>query len=296
MDMDPLDLTQSFVERCERSAPVAELTVAFQSAIEHLGFRHFACCSHVNPGRPPPNAVVIHNYPTDWVRSYAARNLHQRDPVFQHAERELLPFRWETPGFRAGLTSSQTRLLHEAADIGIAHGYTVPIHLPWTAGALRASCSVIPDSRFIDERAYRAVQVMAIYLYASAEPGRISGPRNRERRTGPMLSARERECLELAAEGKSDWDISQLLRISEHTVHKHVEAAKHRLGVSTRTQAIVWAVQHREICFGGVVSPGETGKQSASTQESMRPKILVKRSGMQPGQCSDANCDGENSS
>ena len=61
------------------------------------------------------------------------------------------------------------------------------------------------------------------------------------------LSSRERDCLELAAHGKSDWEISQLLRISEHTVHKHVEAAKRRLGVSTRAQAIVWAVQHHEI-------------------------------------------------
>lgn len=174
MEMDPLDLTQSFVERCERSAPVAVLSSAFQSAIEQLGFRHFACCSHVNPGRPPPNAVVLHNYPTDWVRSYAERNLHQFDPVLQHAERELLPFGWENAVFRAGLTSSQTRLLDEAADVGIARGYTVPIHLPWTAGGLCASCSVIPDSRSIDERAYRAVQVMAIYLYASAEPGKAS--------------------------------------------------------------------------------------------------------------------------
>lgn len=294
---DPLDLTQSFVERCERSAPVAELTAAFQSAIQHLGFRHFACCSHVNPGRPPANAVVIHNYPTDWVRSYAERNLHQRDPVFHYAERELLPFRWETPAFRAGLTSLQARLLQEAAEVGIARGYTVPIHLPWTAGALRASCSVIPDARSIDERAYRAVQVMAVYLYASAEPRRVSSPRERERRNGPMLSARESQCLELAAEGKSDWDISQLLKISEHTVHKHVEAAKHRLGVSTRIQAIVWAVQHREICFGGVVSAGETGAHLASMKEPMRRAMLARQSRTQRGGgCADANCDGENSS
>lgn len=63
---------------------------------------------------------------------------------------------------------------------------------------------------------------------------------------------RERECLELVARGKSDWEISQLLGIGESTVHKHVESAKRRLGVSTRIQAVVWAVQQREICFGDV--------------------------------------------
>lgn len=160
--MDPLDLTQSFVEHCERSTAVSELTAMFQSALEHMGFRHFACCSHVNPRSPPPGAVVLHNYPRAWAHSYADRDLHQSDPVFRRAERDVLPFRWNAPDFRAGLTLSHKRMLQEAASMGIANGYTVPIHLPWTAGALRASCSVIPDSSSIDDRAYRAVR--GIYM------------------------------------------------------------------------------------------------------------------------------------
>lgn len=252
--MDPFDLTQSFVEHCERATPVPELTAAFQRALEHLGFRYFACCSHVNPTNPPPSAVVLHNYPNAWARTFAERNLHACDPVFQRAERDILPFRWNAPGFSAALTPSQKRIIQEAASMGIADGFTVPIHLPWAAGALRASCSVIPDSSSIDGAAYRAVQVMAPYLYASVGyHGEFKTARENAVQAGPVLSARERDCLELAAHGKGDWEISQLLGISEHTVHKYVEGAKRRLGVSTRTQAIVWAVQHHEICLGDVM-------------------------------------------
>ena len=260
--MDPFDLTQLFVERCERDAPAMELTATFQSILEHMGFRLFACCSHVNPINPPQRAVVLHNYPNAWVRSYAERNLHEFDPVFRHAEKEILPFFWDTPNFRASLTPPQIRIVQEAGAIGIAHGYTVPIHLPWAAGALRASCSVVPDSSSIDMWAYRAVQMMSMYLYASvSRQNDLRVTRDAATRRRPVLSARERECLELAAYGKSDWDISQLLHISEHTVHKHVEAVKRRLGVSTRMQAVVWAVQRREICLGDVVtaSPMERG-------------------------------------
>lgn len=167
--MDPLYLTQSFVERCERAAPTSELSATFQSALEHMGFRYFACCSHVNPRNPPQGAVVLHNYPKAWVSSYADRALHECDPVFFRAERDILPFHWDAPGFRITLTAPQRRILQEGASIGIAHGYTVPIHLPWAAGALRASCSVIPDSRSIDALAYRAMQIMAMYLYASVD-------------------------------------------------------------------------------------------------------------------------------
>jgi DNA-binding CsgD family transcriptional regulator len=64
------------------------------------------------------------------------------------------------------------------------------------------------------------------------------------------LSLRERQCLELAAQGKSNWAIGQILQISQHTVHRHVESAKHRLGVATRVQAIVRAFQSHQIFVG----------------------------------------------
>ncbi len=276
--MDPLDLTQSFVERCERSASPQELTATFQTILEQMGFRYFACCSHVNPLRPPQSAVILHNYPSEWVGSYAARDLQNSDPVFRRAEREILPFRWSAPEFRVGLTPAQKRIMEEAARAGIANGYTVPIHLPWADGPLRASCSVIPESSSIEDRAYRAVQIMAPYLYAS-----VSDRRNRRVSraeapdVNPVLTMRERQCLELAAEGKSDWDISRLLGISDHTVHKHVEAAKRRLGVSTRIQAIVWAVQHGEICFGDVVTSIERDRCSISPRRRARQTLPIRR-------------------
>ena len=125
--MDHYDLTQSFIDRCERAAPVAELVLSFQSALECMGFRYFACCSHVNPGHPPRRAVVFHNYPDAWARNFSERNLHACDPVFAHAERKILPFAWDAPAFQAALTSFQEQMLQEAASFGIAHGYTVPM-------------------------------------------------------------------------------------------------------------------------------------------------------------------------
>lgn len=270
--MDPLNLTQSFVEHCENATPASVLVGKFQSALEHMGFRHFACCSHVNPRHPPQHAVVVHNYPTAWARSYAERNIHECDPVFLRAEREILPFSWDAPDFRAPLTPPQRSLMQEAGSIGIAHGYTVPIHLPWAAGALHASCSVVPDSTSIDNRAYRAVQVMSMYLYASVGYQKdLHAAQEAATRTGPILTTRERQCLELAAYGKSDWDVSQILHISEHTVHKHVEAAKRRLGVSTRMQAVVWAVQRREISLGDVETASPMKRSTPSKRFRTRP-------------------------
>jgi DNA-binding CsgD family transcriptional regulator len=58
----------------------------------------------------------------------------------------------------------------------------------------------------------------------------------------PPLSERERECLSWVATGKSDWEIGEILSISEKTANAHIERAKTKLGVPTRMQAVVMAL------------------------------------------------------
>lgn len=248
--MEPFDLTQSFIERGARASSIQALTAAFQDALEHLGFRHFACCSHVDPLKPPRSAIMLHTYPSHWVRSFSERKLHEIDPVLLHADRTFLPFFWNAPEFRAQLTVPQREILAEAASLSLDFGYTIPIHTPWVPGALRASCSVVPDSRSIQAGSYFAAQLMAMHLYDAVsrkhEMQSVIGPRS-------TLSLRERQCLELVAQGKSNWTIGQILRISEHTVHRHIESAKQRLGVATRVQAVIGAAQCRQISIGDAI-------------------------------------------
>jgi DNA-binding CsgD family transcriptional regulator len=248
--MQPFDCVQSFIESCTRAPTISTLTAAFQKQLEQLGFCYFACCSHVDPLKPPSHAVMIHNYPASWVRAFSQRRQHEIDPVLLHAQRTLLPFFWDAPQFQAQLTQRQAELLAQAVAFGLARGYTIPIHLPWMAGGLRASCSVVPDSRSIDARTYFAVQLMAMHLYGAAN-------RECEMAVGAdseyVLSLRERQCLELVAQGKSNWVIGEILCISEHTVHRHIESAKQRLGVATRVQAVVGALQLRQISLGDAV-------------------------------------------
>jgi DNA-binding CsgD family transcriptional regulator len=56
------------------------------------------------------------------------------------------------------------------------------------------------------------------------------------------LSARELECLQWAAAGKSDGDIALLVGISSATAHFHIEQARKRLGVRTRVEAVAVGV------------------------------------------------------
>lgn len=63
------------------------------------------------------------------------------------------------------------------------------------------------------------------------------------RREPPRLTGREAECLRWAAVGKSEWEISQILGISEHTAERHLLNAKLRLGAANRVQAVAEAIR-----------------------------------------------------
>ena len=69
----------------------------------------------------------------------------------------------------------------------------------------------------------------------------------------PRLTGRQLQCLVFVAKGRSDRQIGKALRISEQTVHKHVEAAKKRYRVRTRIQLVVRALVLRQITLGQII-------------------------------------------
>ena len=246
--MKPFEIATAFIEQhgCGMSLP--ELKRAFERSLRELGFRYFACCSHIDPLGPRATALVFLNYPSDWVHEFSLSGHYRVDPIFRYAEERMVPFFWDDAEFRAVLTAQQRDILRDAEARGICHGYTVPLHPP---GAPMASCSVVPDSAPIERGAWQAVMTMAYFMFDAML--NAAALEECSRVYSMQLSERERQCLELAAQGKDDWSIGSLLRISERTAHNHIERAKRRLGVCTRVQVIVHALSEGQISFGDVI-------------------------------------------
>ena len=59
-----------------------------------------------------------------------------------------------------------------------------------------------------------------------------------------LLSGREREMLGLVAKGRTNKEIAASLIISENTARNHVSRILEKLGMSSRTEAATFAVQH----------------------------------------------------
>jgi non-specific serine/threonine protein kinase len=84
-----------------------------------------------------------------------------------------------------------------------------------------------------------------------AHPGKPSvNGQARRPSVGHRLSAREQEVAALVARGLSNREIAARLVITERTAGAHVEHILDKLGVASRTQIGVWAVEH------GLIVPG----------------------------------------
>ena len=57
------------------------------------------------------------------------------------------------------------------------------------------------------------------------------------------VSEREKEILRWTAVGKSAWDVSEILNLSNRTVEWHIAEAMKKIGATNRVQAVVLALK-----------------------------------------------------
>lgn len=245
---DGLQLVQDFVGAAADASSMADLRSLIGDATRELGFDHFAVIHHVQFGRPTPENVRLTNYPIEWVG--AQRETKIVDPVLRAAERSSSGFKWDQLEKILVLTQADKEHLERAAVHGIVQGYTVPNHIP---GETFGSCHfAIQGNRDFPDMNISAAQALGNFAFEAARRLLQTKPHEDYLKPTP-LSERQRECLLFVARGKSDSVIAQLLAIKPGTVNEHIEAAKRRYAVATRSQLLVRALFRSEICFSEVI-------------------------------------------
>ena len=232
-----------------QSLPALELLLA--DVCGRLDFDYYAVGYHIIPVGEAPAAVGITNYPAAW-RTELRRGL-AHDPVARAAERRAAGFAWDALPAIIDLTAQEKSRLERAARHGLIHGFTVPVHVP--GEALGSSNFAVKGDRALPRRNLVAVQALGTVAFEamrgllSREPGgRLASPVA----SLEALTRRQRECLALVARGKSDSVIADILGIRPHTVTEHIEAARRRYGVVTRSQLIVRALLANDLTYSEI--------------------------------------------
>jgi DNA-binding CsgD family transcriptional regulator len=237
---------QDHISRLNGARSLDDLEQTFVQAISHYGFGYYTCWTH----RPQPCAADgytgLTNYPAQWRDRYLAETYMFDDPFVKKASSSILPFDWADESKQTKLTARQKTVLTECHEAGLVHGLTIPIHL---SGALPASCSMSSGKNRYDPQSEHAVAILAMYFFhAGLKFLDVQTPSENISR----LAKRERECLEYAALGKTSWEMSKILGISERTAITHLENARRRLNAVNRTHAVAKALVQNRLSVPGL--------------------------------------------
>jgi non-specific serine/threonine protein kinase len=112
-------------------------------------------------------------------------------------------------------------------------------HERWLAAAREAVDLELGEAAWAAGRALHLDDTVAYALeQATAIDDRVPGAQNT---SDDPLTAREREVLELIAQGRSNREIAEALFVTEHTVKYHVASLFSRLDVTSRAEAVARA-------------------------------------------------------
>jgi len=223
-----------FAQGADEITDPAELNRRFGEVVRPFGVRYFSSIVAAAPGHPVAPRILTGDVDRAWSERYTAQGFAAIDPVLTALFEIRRPFTWREAVERRP-TLSADRMFGEVRDItGTDEALVVPIHdrMGEVAAVVLSGAGVSFD---LDIRP--VLHLASVYFSGVARDladGHVAEPQC-------LLTARQQECLRWVIDGKSDWEIGEILGISEHTVHNHIEAAKRTLEVGTRVQASVQA-------------------------------------------------------
>jgi LuxR family transcriptional regulator, quorum-sensing system regulator BjaR1 len=228
------------VEGIERLSTTGEIMDAMGALLKQHGFQYH-CVSFLASATETLEDVLLSNQlPEQWLKLYIERDYVHHDPAFRYAKTAVLPFRWfkEAP-YDPEREPRVAEVVQRAADFGIRDGFLIPVAS--TAGRMG---QIWFGGRTLDlpEHQLPALHFVAIYAF-----DRILKLHGSPARQHASLTPREREVLTLVAGGKSTSEIAEALHISSRTVKEHIKHLCPKLGVVTRTQAVMIAVRDKII-------------------------------------------------
>jgi len=230
-----LDLFESLLA-CQS---IEELHATTASIARRLGFEHFVYGVNVNTSLTRPYQFFLSGYPKEWWKHYTDSDYKKIDPIVRHAAEKVIPVIWDKQLSSSPLAA---KFMGEAKEFGLASGASFPVH--GRRGEFSAlNLATSRESRESKQDIVAAMgkaQLLACYVHEAVQRIVLSkGPLPVQKIT---LTDRERECLVWAADGKTSWEISQIVKISEHTVTFHLRNAVRKMGVTNRRQAVARAV------------------------------------------------------
>ena len=204
-----------------------------------LGFETVTATAVVDHFRGQSEFIAVDNTPAGFLDIHEDQAMWGRDPVLQHCKRASVPIIW---GQDTYTTAGQGEKWELQARFGYRAGIALALHLPegrhFFIGVDRDQA--LPNDAREVTRMVADLQLFAVHAQDVAL--RVLLPVSPQPDL-PSLTPRELECLRWTMEGKTAWEVGNILGISERTAVLHVNNATHKLGCINKHQAVLKALR-----------------------------------------------------
>jgi DNA-binding CsgD family transcriptional regulator len=185
----------------------------------------------------PAKFYAVSNAPTAFASAAQDASAGARDPVNRRLKQLSVPFIYDQQLY---VEEGAGDLWEEQAAYGYKYGVSVALHLPnhrhFLLGVDRDAPLPEEDGKLA--RLMGDLQLLSVHAQAAAV--RLLLPAEQET---PKLTPREIDILRWSMEGKSAWNVGEILGVSEHTVNFHLRNIFKKMNCSTKQQAVLKAMQ-----------------------------------------------------
>jgi len=232
---------EEYVEKANKARSVDELLQVFLETVGHHGYDKMIFCLLSDHKQIGLAAGVGHlrNYPADWMQYYFEQNFDKYDPVISYTYQQLSTFTWQEMSERLDLTRKQKLCLNLGMEAGLHNGVCTPLRGPHRLAGIGLATTEKKDAcdTNLDMITAYCNHFYICFQRLHALPENTANPV-----PNIYLTAREKEILTMVSEGKSDFDIAVLLKLSSHGVDFHMRNIYTKMQTNSRTYAVSKAI------------------------------------------------------
>jgi DNA-binding CsgD family transcriptional regulator len=233
----------SFAESCLNVCTKDDFIKAVDIANNLFEFEKAVCCigRRKNADRLKITELVNVSFPNEWLKIYLDKNLQDVDPIMVNHFTHFKPQIWTETRMKTPYINCEFITL--VKDFGIEDGVSHGVY-DWQSskGSLFSFSGVPIKEQYHAERVLKIIipilHIALLNLLKKEQAVFIVS----ERKEYFPLTDREKEVLNWMKIGKTNWEISLILGVSERTIKFHVKNILSKLDTTTRTYAVAKAI------------------------------------------------------
>ncbi|MCR4288189.1 MAG: LuxR C-terminal-related transcriptional regulator, partial [Deltaproteobacteria bacterium] len=215
--MKILDLIQVAVN-CKTEADIVRATAMLKDLVS--AEKGICCLGDASSGRL--EKYINLNYPPEWLAMYAENEFYRHDPIVRYNYSFFNTQLW-TDAVNIFNDRPCVDLMNNASEFGLKYGIASGVNGEGFRGSLVSFSS---SKNHFTKHHLKILDVVTPHIHQALVRICELASKNGRRQS---LSEREKEVLNWMKAGKTNWEISVILNISERTVKFHVQNIERKL-------------------------------------------------------------------